>query len=287
MNPTTQAKNSATSTKQEELGFTWWFVWSWISLAIGVPLAFMTMLGNKWFFTGVFLTLVEITICIYMLKYNRYAFIAGTALTLNPILWIINGIYVKNRWEHPKVVAGSIKKSVKKPSISKAREPSDIVFTTTSSAVKTFNDASNSDYASVANEIASGNIDQGLWTRLFVETDGDENRTRARYIKARIASLTDTPSSAKHSINTSLTPIPDSHEIIWLPASSLALQREVEYGYLNKLYGGSSSWLLSSQATIEDNGRILEKLDICLTDGRTKTVWFDITQAWAKTAQQT
>ncbi len=286
MKPNTQTKNSATSTKQEELGFTWWFVWSWISLAIGVPLAFMTMLGNKWVFTGVFFTLVEITICIYMLKYNRYAFIAGTALTLNPIIWVINGIYVKNRWEHPKVIAGSVKQTVKTQNTSKAREPSEVVSTSTSSAVRTINEPSNSDYAYVANEITSGNIDQGLWTRLFVETDGDENRTRARYIKARIASLTDSASSAKHSNNASHTPIPDSYEIIWLPASSLELQREVEYGYLNKLYGGPSSWVLSNQAVIEDNDRILEKLDICLTDGRTKTVWFDITQAWKKTTQQ-
>ncbi len=285
MKPNIQAKNSATSTKQEELGFTWWLVWSWLSLAIGVPLAFMMMLSREWGLTVLFFIPIHITICIYMLKYNRYAFTAGTALTLNPIIWIINGIYVKNRWEHPKVIAGSVKKPVKTQNISKAREPSDIVSTSTSSAVKTIKEASNSDYARIANEITSGNIDQGLWTRLFVETDGDENRTRARYIKARIASLTEAPLT-KPSITRNLAPIPDDHEIIWLPASSLELQRDVEYGYLNKLYGGSSGWVLSSQATIEGNDRILDKLDICLTDGRTKTVWFDITQAWNKSAEK-
>ena len=47
----------------------------------------------------------------------------------------------------------------------------------------------NADYASVAEELDSGQFDKGLWTKLFAETDGDENRTRARYIKERVANI--------------------------------------------------------------------------------------------------
>ncbi len=40
-------------------------------------------------------------------------------------------------------------------------------------------------YAAVANEIESGQTDKGLWTRLYVENDGDEKKTKLAYIKQR------------------------------------------------------------------------------------------------------
>ena len=40
---------------------------------------------------------------VMILKFNKYAFLVATVLTINPLLWIINGIYLKNRWDHPKV----------------------------------------------------------------------------------------------------------------------------------------------------------------------------------------
>ena len=47
----------------------------------------------------------------------------------------------------------------------------------------------NAIYASVAEEIESGNTDKGLWTRLYAECDGDEKRTEVQYIKQRAAQL--------------------------------------------------------------------------------------------------
>jgi hypothetical protein len=47
----------------------------------------------------------------------------------------------------------------------------------------------NAMYASVAEEIESGNKDRGLWTRLYAECDGDENRIKVQYIKKRAAQL--------------------------------------------------------------------------------------------------
>lgn len=35
----------------------------------------------------------------YVLKRNRIAWIITTILTLNPVIWVINGIYIKHRWE--------------------------------------------------------------------------------------------------------------------------------------------------------------------------------------------
>jgi hypothetical protein len=40
---------------------------------------------------------------IMILNFNKYAFLIATILSLNPFVWIINGIYLKNRWNHPKV----------------------------------------------------------------------------------------------------------------------------------------------------------------------------------------
>lgn len=34
----------------------------------------------------------------FILKRSKWAFIIGTLIQLNPILWIINGLYLKNRW---------------------------------------------------------------------------------------------------------------------------------------------------------------------------------------------
>jgi hypothetical protein len=44
-------------------------------------------------------------------------------------------------------------------------------------------------YEVVANEMESGKLDKGLWTRLFVEMDGDEKRTKIAYIKQRAEKL--------------------------------------------------------------------------------------------------
>ena len=40
-------------------------------------------------------------------------------------------------------------------------------------------------YELIARELAENNINQGLWTRLFAEAGGDENKTKALYIKRR------------------------------------------------------------------------------------------------------
>ena len=50
-------------------------------------------------------------------------------------------------------------------------------------------DEENAIYASIAEEIETGNTDKGLWTRLYAECDGDEKRTKVQYIKAKVAKL--------------------------------------------------------------------------------------------------
>ena len=44
-------------------------------------------------------------------------------------------------------------------------------------------------YEVVANEMDSGKMDKGLWTRLFAELDGDEKKVKIAYIKQRAEKL--------------------------------------------------------------------------------------------------
>jgi hypothetical protein len=44
-------------------------------------------------------------------------------------------------------------------------------------------------YVSIAAEIENGNVEKGLWTRLFAECGGDENWTKVLYIRQRATTL--------------------------------------------------------------------------------------------------
>jgi hypothetical protein len=44
-------------------------------------------------------------------------------------------------------------------------------------------------YAAIANELKTGATNEGLWTRLFAECEGDERRTKVAYIKHRAEKL--------------------------------------------------------------------------------------------------
>jgi len=44
-------------------------------------------------------------------------------------------------------------------------------------------------YAEIAMEIDGGHADKGMWTRLFAELDGDENKVKAAYIKERAKNI--------------------------------------------------------------------------------------------------
>ena len=91
-----------TSAAEDELtGFTWWQIWGWMGL----------ILGDLYLFSSIeimpeltiILIILNTILMVMILKFNKYAFLIATLLSFNPLLWIINGIYLKNRWHHPKV----------------------------------------------------------------------------------------------------------------------------------------------------------------------------------------
>ena len=83
----------------EEVGFIWWQLWAWLGLTLGNFFTWYALQNE----VGIFLIVVNTFLMIAILKFNKYAFLIATILSLNPIAWFINGIYLKNRWNHEKV----------------------------------------------------------------------------------------------------------------------------------------------------------------------------------------
>lgn len=89
--------------KEQEivLSFEWWTLWAWLSLTIGNVFTYFAL--KEEIGLAILAIILNIALVVYVLKFNKYAFLMATVLTFNPLLWIINGIYLKNRWHHPKV----------------------------------------------------------------------------------------------------------------------------------------------------------------------------------------
>jgi hypothetical protein len=88
----------------DEVGFGWWTTWAWLGLTLGNLMLFVKLEGDVGF--ALVIAIVNTIFMILILRYNKYAFLIATVISINPILWIINGIYLKNRWKHPKVNNG-------------------------------------------------------------------------------------------------------------------------------------------------------------------------------------
>ena len=87
--------------ENNELGFTWWKVWAWIGLTLGNLTFFLQL--QEVMPLAITLIVINTILNVMILKFNKYVFLIATILSINPIFWIINGIYLKNRWNHPKV----------------------------------------------------------------------------------------------------------------------------------------------------------------------------------------
>ncbi len=88
---------------EEENFFSWWRAYGWLILILGNIVAVVLYLDMAFL-----LVLLNSILGYYILKYNKYAFLIATILTLNPLIWILNGIYLKNRWNHPRVNKNNI-----------------------------------------------------------------------------------------------------------------------------------------------------------------------------------
>lgn len=174
----------ASMNKFDNVGFVWWNVYGLLVLIGGSIGVYVLYDGAAFFIFG----LLNIFLGLLVLGYNKYIFLLLTVVSFNPIIWIVNGFYLKKRWGHPKVNGGKLSKgenSINSEPLGVSPEQSfqDSKGPAIPSVIRP--DLTNEIYSKVVLELESGNVDKGLWARLFSEVDGDENRTKARYLKAR------------------------------------------------------------------------------------------------------
>lgn len=172
----------------KDLSFRWWKIYGWLGLVVGVPYS-IVMGFSSHSLSGLFFLLAILTgfISVFILQYNRAAFLWATILSLNPLLWIINGVYLKNRWNHPAVLEGSLKIKESVPEIKpteKSEAKDSVPQPITRSVVP-----SDDDFRLAGEEVDRGDYEKGLWERLYAETDGDLGKTRARYVGRRAAQI--------------------------------------------------------------------------------------------------
>jgi len=85
----------------------------------------------------------------------------------------------------------------------------------------------NAIYATVANELETGQTDKGLWTRLYVENDGDEKKTKLAYIKQRAEKMiTDERSRAEEDMRATQFLIADAKRLA--SSSGVSIEEAIE-----------------------------------------------------------
>ncbi len=88
---------------KNDISFQWWTIWAWLGLIVGNILILFQGTDDNFLGFALFVMAINSFVCVMILKFNKYAFLFATILSLNPLFWIINGVYLKKRWHHPKV----------------------------------------------------------------------------------------------------------------------------------------------------------------------------------------
>lgn len=193
---------------QGQLGFGWWTFSGWASLIVGT----LICLG-QWKDLGGFafvLAAVNIGLSMMIIRFSKAAFVIATVLSINPIIWIINGIYIRNRWNDPRVMenkgaeatgdgtegteqAGRMEQRnepwVSTPVPVAAQTAS--VQTQSPTPAEDLNVQSEEEmWAAAMAEESSANRRQGLWAKCFGESGGVESAAKAAYMAARVEEMT-------------------------------------------------------------------------------------------------
>ncbi len=114
----------------------------------------------------------------FITKRQRWAWVIGTILQFNPILWVINGFYARNRWAEFSGDSALASDS----SLSAVGHPPSV----NDSSQGHSQDAESRGYYEVAwDELERGNFDKGVWAQAFAEAEGNEEKAKAIYLKAR------------------------------------------------------------------------------------------------------
>ncbi len=114
--------------------------------------------------------------------------VSGFAAAVNVGIAILGFTLISRKFKNSAILS---------PSTNHPQNPDATSLTPTSSnlaAIESCAIAINEDhiYTVIAQELESGLTDKGLWTRLFSESGGDENKTKALYIRQRADRLVST-----------------------------------------------------------------------------------------------
>lgn len=113
-------------------------------------------------------------------------------------------------------------------------------------------------YAAIANELKTGATDEGLWTRLFAESDGDENRTKVAYIKQRAEKLIALEQSRLAKIKRQFDEEAARLEAIRL--ESLSLREQLSAGYQSEEIREKLKLLSGSYTAVMFIGKVRNNL---------------------------
>lgn len=90
--------------KNGEIGFVWWHVWGWLGLTLGnLQIVYFTSDHANLQLTLILINSIIMGFVVSIKKFGqlgKLAFLTSTIYSLNPIIWLINGVYLKRRWNH-------------------------------------------------------------------------------------------------------------------------------------------------------------------------------------------
>lgn len=174
-----KASQEAQDLAKKELGFGWWKFSGWVTLIVGTIYLLATGFG-EYKVLGFILVILNLWLGVAILSMSRWAFLIGTIASLNPILWIINGIYLKKRWNHPRVIGeeaaaeiAEAKRVVSPPPLPES-EPQ-------------LNEESL--YEAAMREVQGGQRREGLWAMCFAQAGGNESAATAQYLTKRVQEM--------------------------------------------------------------------------------------------------
>lgn len=194
---------------KEQLGFAWWTFQGWASLVVGT----LIFLGQYKDLGGLAIVLaaVNIGLSVMIIRFSKTAFVIGSVLSINPIIWIINGIYIKNRWHDSRVLENQGKEQAHAARIQAAEENvqgawvvgtisiSTTTITPDSRPSQTVKEGAAQPIALMPSdetlwergmeEAESPNRRQGLWAKCFGEAHGVESAAKAAYMAARVVEM--------------------------------------------------------------------------------------------------
>lgn len=186
----------------------WWKFQGWATLVIN-PLFFLA-----WHFNGdlerypilPLFVILGLFLGICVLFWQKWAMVTLTVLSLNPILWIINGIYLSNRWNDPLINGGAapkpgqqipvstspavVSESLQAPIGSAVAEPvMDASKGLGEPAAAPTTAEEEALWTAALKEVDGPDRRPGLWAKLFAQANGDEAKAKAAYLRTRVSEM--------------------------------------------------------------------------------------------------